>query len=184
VVEISVVDEEDAAGLQHLAKVAQRDAMRVDAVDGRQMGEGVAQADDCIKAPHSLHGLGERQPIGLLDCPVIEGGFLPPLPPRLQGAFEHLVGEVHGRKAKVLLQQHYGVDPGAASDVQHILALVVAELLHHEVPIMARPLGCVPDVEFPQLGSGTVGVLVLQTGGRDAEGTGTVHAVVRHCGCG
>lgn len=49
---------------------------------------------------------------------------------------------------------------------------------------MARPLGCVPDVEFPQLGSGTVGVLVLQTGCRDAEGTGTVHAVVRHCGCG
>merc|ERR1719239_46017 len=80
VVVVSVVNDQDTSGLQHVV---------------HEMRERVAHADDSIVASSGgLHVLVEGHPVSLLNGPVKEGLLSPPLPAKLEGVFQHLVGEV------------------------------------------------------------------------------------------
>merc|ERR1719209_678537 len=96
VVVVSVVDDEDTSGFQHVIHVL--DAPLVIpkiSVVVHEMREGVAHADDGIVAStRGLHVLVEGHPVAFLDGPVEEGLLPSPLPTKLEGILQHLVREV------------------------------------------------------------------------------------------
>ena len=134
-----------------------------------QVGEGVAHADDGVEASgRNGNILLEGQPVSLLDHPVEERLLSSTVPPGLKRILQHLVrevtgGEVEGRVAAHLLDQHDGVDPSATGRIHDGRAVLLLQQVDEEGLIVGRPAGLLSDVEPPVLGRLPVGILVLHS---------------------
>lgn len=134
--------------------------------------------------------MGKSDPIKILILtnvrltPVVEGRLLPTVPPGLQRVLQHLVGGVDADDLEALLQQHHGIDPGAASDIQYSAASLLSQQTHQEVPIILRTLLNVTDEELPDLRSSAISILIPDTLGWCTVGTspkyGRIHNYIQN----
>merc|ERR1719209_1714330 len=170
VVVISVVDDQDTTRFQHVKEILDGNLLipQISMVI-HKIREGVAHADDCIKAT-SRNGniLLEGHPVPLLNHPVEERFLSSPVPPGFQRVLQHLVrevagGEVEGGVAAHLLDQHDGVDPSAAGRIHDGRAVLLLQQVDQEGLVVGRPAGLLSDVESPVLGRLPVGILVLHS---------------------
>merc|ERR1719209_1341818 len=98
VVVVSVVNDQDTSGLQHVVHVLYAPLVipKISVVV-HEMRKRVAHADDGIVASAGgLHVLVEGHPVAFLDGPVKESLFPSTFPTKLERILQHLVREVAG----------------------------------------------------------------------------------------
>merc|ERR1719341_1943964 len=179
VVVVSVVNDQDTSGLQHVVHVLYAPLVipKISMVV-HEMRERVAHADDGIVASAGgLHVLVEGHPVALLDGPVKERLLPSTLPTKLEGVLQHLVREVTGRERECrdlthLLDQHHRVNTGAAGRIQDGVTLLLLKQVDQEVLVVGRPVLLLSDVEEPVLGGDAISVLVGHSGLSHARGEG------------
>lgn len=123
--------------------------------------------------------LSRRQMSNFLT-PFVKGGILPAIPSGFQRVLQHLIGGVDADHLEAFFQQHYGVDAGAAGDVQYSVAFLLPQQAHQEVPVVLRTLLLVADEDLPHFRRLAIRVLIPYTFGWCAQGTSTKHGI-HHC---